>query len=191
MTPKRKPPLIQPNPAPPRKKMQKAKKNIHPSNPAPDSSKTATRRAMLPGSFDPFTRGHQSLVERGLQLFDAVVIAVGISTKKTVTEEEIVERLAPIRALYADEPRIEVTHYTGLTVDAARNAGCSFLLRGIRNAIDMEYERSLADVNRRISGIETIFLFTLPELSAISSSMVRELERYGHDVDDFMPVTPQ
>ncbi|MDE6317024.1 MAG: pantetheine-phosphate adenylyltransferase [Muribaculaceae bacterium] len=146
---------------------------------------------MFPGSFDPFTRGHQSLVDRGLQLFDAVVIAVGISTKKPVTEEEIVERLAPIRALYAAEPRVEVTHYTGLTVDAARNAGCSFLLRGIRNAIDMEYERSLADVNRSISGIETIFLFTLPELSAISSSMVRELERYGHDVDDFMPLMPQ
>ena len=155
-----------------------------------DSSKTAAttpRRAMFPGSFDPFTRGHQSLVDRGLQLFDAVVIAVGISTKKPVTEEEIVQRLAPIRALYADEPRVEVIHYTGLTVDAARHAGCNFLLRGIRNAIDMEYERSLADVNRRISGIETILLFTLPELSAISSSVVRELSHYGHNVDDFMP----
>jgi len=147
------------------------------------------RRAMFPGSFDPFTTGHQSLVDRGLELFDEIVIAVGISATKPVTPAEMASRLEPIRQLYAGEPRVSVMHYTGLTVDTARELGCNFLLRGIRNTIDMEYERSLADVNRRISGIETVLLFTLPELSAVSSSTVRELKRYGHDVSQFLPST--
>lgn len=152
------------------------------------SGKGATaRRAFFPGSFDPFTRGHQSLVDRGLEIFDTVVIAVGISATKPVTAEALAARLEPIRRLYANEPRVEVISYSGLTVDAARQHGCNVMLRGIRNAIDMEYERSLADVNRRISGMETVFLFTLPELSAVSSSVVRELERYGHDVTPFLP----
>lgn len=152
-----------------------------------DNEAVHGRRAMFPGSFNPFTIGHQSLVERGLELFDTVVVAAGISSTKQVTEEEIIDRLEPIRALYAGNPRVEVTHYTGLTADAARRHGCKFLLRGIRNTIDMEYERSLADINRRISGIETVLLFTLPELAAVSSSTVRELRHYGHDVSEFMP----
>lgn len=148
------------------------------------------RRALFPGSFNPFTTGHQSLVERGLELFDTIVIATGISSTKEVTEEDIIKRLEPISRLYAGNQRVEVTHYTGLTVDAARSHGCRFLLRGIRNSIDMEYERSLADINRRISGIETVLLLTLPELSAVSSSTVRELQRYGHDVSEFLPHEP-
>lgn len=142
---------------------------------------------MFPGSFDPFTKGHQSLVDRGLQLFDELIIAVGISAAKEVTPELLDARIAPIQQLYAGDPRVKVITYTGLTVDAAAQHGCKFLLRGIRNTIDMEYERSLADVNRRLSGIETVFLFTLPELSAVSSSTVRELQRYGHDIAMFMP----
>ena len=145
---------------------------------------------MFPGSFNPFTIGHQSLVDRGLELFDSIVIAVGISATKEVGEEEIISRLEPIRRLYEGNERVEVTYYTGLTIDAARRHGCKFLLRGIRNSIDMEYERSLADINRRISGIETVLLLTLPELSAVSSSAVRELQRYGHDVSGFMPSPP-
>lgn len=148
---------------------------------------TKCRRGMFPGSFDPFTRGHQSLVDRGLQLFDEIVIAVGISATKAVTPELLESRIAPIERLYAGNPKVKVTTYTGLTVDAAAAHGCDFLLRGIRNIIDMEYERSLADVNRRLTGIETVFLFTLPELSAVSSSTVRELQRYGHDISKFMP----
>lgn len=159
------------------------------SNDIAERVTAAGRRAMFPGSFNPFTIGHQSLVDRGLELFDTVVIATGISSTKQVTEEEIIARLEPIRALYAGNQRVEVTYYTGLTVDAARRYGCKFLLRGIRNTIDMEYERSLADINRRISGIETVLLFTLPELSAVSSSTVRELQHYGHDVSEFMPDT--
>lgn len=142
---------------------------------------------MFPGSFNPFTIGHQSLVERGLAMFDSIVIAIGISSSKQVTEAEIAERIEPIKQLYADNPRIEVIYYSGLTVDAAREHGCRFLLRGIRNTIDMEYERTMADINRRIGGIETVVLFTLPELSAVSSSVVRELERYGHDTAEFLP----
>lgn len=142
---------------------------------------------MFPGSFNPFTIGHQSLVDRGLAMFDSIVIAIGISPSKQVTEEEIAGRIEPIQHLYADDPRIEVTYYTGLTVDAAAEHGCRFLLRGIRNSTDMEYERTLADVNRHIAGIETVVLFTLPELGAVSSSVVRELERYGHDTAEFLP----
>lgn len=159
------------------------------SNDIAERVTAAGRRAMFPGSFNPFTIGHQSLVDRGLELFDTVVIATGISSTKQVPEEEIIARLEPIRALYAGNQRVEVTYYTGLTVDAARRHGCKFLLRGIRNTIDMEYERSLADINRRISGIETVLLFTLPELSVVSSSTVRELQHYGHDVSEFMPDT--
>ena len=153
----------------------------------PAATAQRQRRALFAGSFNPFTVGHQSLVDRGLALFDKIVIAVGISATKPVTEAEIAERLEPIRRLYADNDNVEVISYTGLTVDAARSNGCQFLLRGIRNAIDLEYERQLADINRHISGIETVMLLTLPELSAVSSSTVRELKRYGHDVNDFLP----
>lgn len=145
------------------------------------------RKALFAGSFNPFTIGHQSLVDRGLELFDKIVVAVGISATKPVTQAEIVERLEPIRQLYAGDDRVEVVSYAGLTVDAAQSHGCQFLLRGIRNAIDLEYERQLADINRRISGLETVMLLTLPELSAVSSSTVRELQRYGRDVDEFLP----
>ena len=145
------------------------------------------RKALFAGSFNPFTIGHQSLVDRGLELFDKIVVAVGISATKPVTLDEIAERLEPIRQLYAGDDRVEVVSYAGLTVDAAQSHGCQFLLRGIRNAIDLEYERQLADINRRISGLETVMLLTLPELSAVSSSTVRELQRYGRDVDEFLP----
>lgn len=158
-----------------------------------DSQPTTTsieRRAMFPGSFNPFTKGHQMLVERGLEMFDTIVIAVGISSSKQVTEADIIERLEPIRQLYSKNEQVEVIHYTGLTVDAAREHNCKFLLRGIRNCMDMIYEQSLADINHRIADIETVLLFTHPEQSAISSSMVRELKQYGYDVTIFMPDKP-
>lgn len=146
-----------------------------------------TRRALFPGSFNPFTIGHQSLVDRGLQLFDEIVIAIGISASKPLSPGEMESRLGAIRELYAGDKRVNIVTYSGLTIDAARQHGCGFLLRGIRNATDMEYERSMADINRRISGIETVILFTLPELASVSSSTVRELQHYGHDVEQFLP----
>lgn len=153
-----------------------------------EQASVKVRRALFPGSFNPFTRGHQSLVDRGLELFDEIVIAVGISYDKQGSGE-LTDRVAQISRLYREDSRVKVISYTGLTVNAARQAEASFILRGVRNAADMEYERTMADVNRRIGGIETVLLMTLPELSMISSSVVRELEHYGEDVSGFLPQT--
>lgn len=143
------------------------------------------RIAIFPGSFNPFTVGHASIVERGLQLFDRVIVAIGVSADKP--SADIQARLAPIERLYRDNERVEVMTYSGLTVDLAHRLGARFFLRGIRGAADFEYERSLADANRRIGDIETVFLSTLPELSMVSSSLVRELQRYGRDAGEFLP----
>lgn len=146
---------------------------------------TEPRVALIPGSFNPFTLGHESLVERALKLFDGVVIAIGVNADKPGEDAEANRR--SIERLYASEPRVRVVTYTGLTVDACREHGARWMVRGIRNVRDMEYERDLADVNRELSGIETVLLFTLPEYQSISSSMVRELERYGHDASRYLP----
>lgn len=144
------------------------------------------RVAIFPGTFDPFTRGHQSVVMRALDLFDEVVIAIGINaTKKPMlTVDERVEMLV---SLYAHEPRVRVVSYSGLTVDVAQEHGAKYMLRGVRSIIDFEYEKSIADVNREISGLETILLFTEPCYAHISSSIVRELVSYGRDVSSFLP----
>ena len=146
------------------------------------------RVALFPGSFNPFTIGHKSLVDRGLPLFDRIVIAVGFNSGKCQPDDAgLRERLDAIRALYKDEPRVDVISYCGLTVDACREHGARWMLRGVRSVADFEYERTLADVNRRISGIETVLMYSLPEYSSISSSIVRELERYGCGADEFLP----
>lgn len=145
------------------------------------------RKALFPGSFNPFTIGHQSIVERGLALFDQIVIGVGINADKNNIPETAVRRAEGISRVFASEPRVTVTTYTGLTVDAARIHGCGFILRGVRSAADFEYERTLADVNRNISGIESVLLYALPELASVSSSVVRDLQRHGYDVSRFLP----
>ncbi|HBI57681.1 MAG: pantetheine-phosphate adenylyltransferase [Duncaniella sp.] len=146
------------------------------------------RIALFPGSFNPFTLGHKSLVDRALPLFDKVVIAIGYNSEKCAADDAaLTSRLETIRAIYADEPRVEVTSYAGLTVDACRECGARWMLRGVRSVADFEYERTLADVNRRISGIETVILYTLPEYASISSSIVRELGRYGYATGEFLP----
>lgn len=144
------------------------------------------KTAIFPGTFDPFTRGHYSVVERALNLFDEVVIAIGINAlkKPLFTADERVEML---RRLYADEPRVRVVVYSGLTVDLARECNARYILRGVRSIIDFEYEKSIADVNREISGLETILLFTEPQYAHISSSVVRELMSYGRNVEAFLP----
>ena len=151
------------------------------------NSRDEQRRALFAGSFDPFTIGHASIVERGLALFDSVVIAVGVNAAKPdVGAAE--ERIQAIRSLYAEDPRVEAITYSGcLTVDVALAHGCRWLLRGVRSVRDFEYERDLADLNRRISGIETVILFALPEHGVVSSSAVRELRSYGHDISLFLP----
>lgn len=146
------------------------------------------RIAFFPGSFHPFTRGHQSIVDRALGLFDRIVIGVGYNPEKPLSEAEAISRADEIAQLYTAEPRVEALAYKGLTVDACRRAGARFLLRGVRTVADYEYERNLADVNRLIGhGIETVVLFTLPEDAAVSSSMVRELQSHGVDVTPFLP----
>lgn len=144
------------------------------------------RIALFPGTFDPFTIGHQSLVSRGLDLVDEIVISIGINDKKQ-TYFSLEKRLEAIRHLYRDEPRVQVRAYDSLTVDFAEQVGAAFILRGIRTVNDFEYEKSIADVNRKLSGIETFILFTEPEHTHISSSIVRELLRYGKDISQFVP----
>lgn len=142
--------------------------------------------ALFPGTFDPFTLGHYSIVERALPLFDRIVVAVGVNNqKRTLFSEE--ERLDCIRSLYCGNDRVEVIAYSGLTVDTARSCGAQFIVRGVRMIQDFEYEKNLAVVNRELSGIETVFLYTLPELGHVSSSIVRELISYGKDVTDLLP----
>lgn len=144
------------------------------------------RVAIFPGTFDPFTRGHYSVVRRALSMFDEVVIAIGVNALKRPMFT-IEERMAMLESLFADEPRVKVISYSGLTVDVARECGAQFMLRGVRSVIDFEYERSIADVNREISGLETVLLFTEPMYAHISSSVVRELISYGRDVTAFVP----
>lgn len=144
------------------------------------------RIALFPGTFDPFTLGHQSLVKRVLTCADAVVIAIGINEKKQ-TYYTLEQRVSAIRALYAEEPRVKVITYSGLTVDVAQQEQASFILRGVRSVIDFEYEKAIADVNRQLTGIETLLLFTEPAYAHISSSVVRELLHFGKDVSAFLP----
>ena len=141
---------------------------------------------LFPGSFDPFTLGHADIVERALGLFDEVVIAIGYNENK-VGWMPVEERLSTIRKLYADEPRVIVESYTGLTVDFAKEHGITVIIRGVRTTIDFEYEMQLADVNRQLTGIDTIFLPASPQLASLSSSVVRELAHFGHDVSAFLP----
>lgn len=138
------------------------------------------KRALFAGSFNPFTIGHADIVKRGLELFDEVVIAIGDNLEKP--SSDIDERLAAIRSIYKDESRVRVEVYHSLTVDFAREVGASALLRGVRSVADFEYERQMADANRALAGIETVVLFTRPELSYISSSLVRDLKKHGADV---------
>lgn len=137
------------------------------------------------GSFNPFTIGHESIVRRSLVLFDKLVIGVGVNTAKEDNEGE--SRVGQIALLYADEPRVEVRSYTDLTVDFARREGAQFIVKGVRSVKDFEYEREQADINRRLSGLETILLFAEPAMEAVSSSLVRELQRFGRDVSEFLP----
>lgn len=142
--------------------------------------------ALFAGTFDPYTRGHHSIVLRALALFDRVVVAVGnnMGKKCMLTPEE---RVAAIKKVYAAEERVEVALYGGLTMDYARSIGAAALLRGVRTIKDFEYERELADVNMRIGGIDTVILVSEPEYSSISSSVVRELAAYGKDVSALLP----
>ena len=125
-------------------------------------------------------------MKRALALFDEVVIAVGINEEKAGWMPAD-ERLSTLRQLYNKEPRVRVESYTGLTADFAQAIGATAILRGVRSVKDFEYEQQMADINRRLTGIETVILFARPELAAISSSLVRELAHFGKDITPFLP----
>ena len=145
------------------------------------------RTALFPGTFNPFTRGHKSIVERTLHsLADEVVIAIGKNSEKQ-GEPSVEQRLAAIRSIFEGEGRVRVEAYDTLTADYARAVGADFIVRGVRSVRDYEYERDIADVNRRLSGVETVLLYSEPELAAISSSIVRELKSYNKDVTEYLP----
>lgn len=145
--------------------------------------------AIFVGSFDPFTIGHQSVVNRALPLFDRLVIGVGVNERKQCmfTAEQRVEA---IRQLYAHDARVVVDSYSDLTISFARRHQATFVVKGVRNVRDFEYEREQADINRRLSGLETVLLYAEPGLDSISSSMVRELAHFGQDVSAFIPKPP-
>lgn len=149
--------------------------------------KTCHERTLLfPGSFDPFTRGHLSIVERGLRIADRIVVAIGINdTKHCMFSTD--ERVNAVKGIFAGEERVCVVTYGGLTVDAVRAFGADGILRGVRTLADFEYERNMADMNRMLAGVETVLLYAEPGLSSISSSALRELIRFGHDITPFIP----
>lgn len=144
------------------------------------------RTALFPGSFDPFTIGHKDIADRALKIFDHLVIAIGYNIRKA-SADSVAERVKAIESVYAGDARVSVKAYTGLTVDFARGIGAGFIVRGLREVKDFEYERNLADTNGAISDIETVFLTARPELGFVSSSMVRELTAYGYDASRFLP----
>ena len=144
------------------------------------------RTAIFPGTFDPFTIGHEALVRRALNVVDELYIALGVNTEKR-TMLPLDERMKRIAALYADEPRVHVVSYEGLTTDFAQAIGAQFIIRGVRSAIDFEYERNIADINRMLTGIDTLLLISEPQYAAISSSMVRELAHFGKDISAYIP----
>ena len=144
------------------------------------------RTAIFPGSFDPFTIGHKDIADRALAIFDRLIIGIGYNINKP-DPERIAERVKSISSIYADNQSVAVEAYTGLTVDFARRHGAGFIVRGLREVKDFEYERNLADTNSAISDIETVFLVARPELGFVSSSMVRELLANGFDASRFLP----
>ena len=146
------------------------------------------RIALFPGSFDPFTKGHEDIVLRGLKLFDEIIVAIGYNSGKSVRYFEIELMLDCIRKTFAGYPNIKVVTFSELTAEFARKNGAQYLLRGLRNTTDFEYENSIAQVNRYLNAeLESVFLIPSPQFASISSSIIREVHRYKGDVTSFLP----
>ncbi|MFT0716475.1 pantetheine-phosphate adenylyltransferase [Flagellimonas lutimaris] len=146
------------------------------------------RRALFPGSFDPLTLGHYDIIKRGVTLFDELVIAIGINADKKYMFS-LEERVKFIEEAFKDEPKIKVTTYQGMTVDLCKKIEANFILRGLRNPADFEFEKAIAHTNRKLSEIETVFLLTSSGKSYISSSIVRDVIRNGGDYTGLVPDT--
>jgi pantetheine-phosphate adenylyltransferase len=145
------------------------------------------RIALFPGSFDPFTKGHEDVVLRGLEFFDQVIIAIGTNSnkKRYFSIPYMMERIGHT---FENEPRVSITHFQGLTGMYAKEQGAKFLLRGLRNTTDFEYENTISLANKHVfPGLETVFLITNSALAGISSSIVRDLHKYNADVSSFLP----
>lgn len=143
--------------------------------------------AVFPGSFSPFTIGHKSIVERGLLIFDKIIIAIGKNNEKKHFFS-INDRIQWIQNVYLKHPKIKVKAYQGLTVDFCKKEGANFILRGLRNSNDFKFEKNISQTNKQLNNeIETIFLMTPPELSHISSSIIRDIIKNGGDVSKFIP----
>lgn len=146
------------------------------------------KTALFPGSFDPFTKGHHDIVLRGLNLFDEVIISIGHNTTKKNRYFDIDFMVGKIEELYMDNPNVRVLIYNELTSSLAKKHGANYLLRGLRNTTDFEYENTISQMNRYLNEeLETVFLITSPQFAAISSTIIREVHRYGGDVDEFLP----
>lgn len=141
--------------------------------------------ALFPGSFNPFTIGHANIVSRALNLFDKVIIGIGINSEKS--QENIAKNLKEIEDRYANEPRVKVITYSTLTADVVEKENATCIIRGIRNNVDLNYESEIAQVNYTLFKVETVFLLASPELKEISSSLVRELQKYGKNITDLLP----
>jgi pantetheine-phosphate adenylyltransferase len=143
--------------------------------------------AIFPGSFDPITKGHVSVIKRAIPLFDEIIVSIGINSSKQYMFP-LDQRKEWIDAVFVDEPKVRVQTYSGLTVDFCKKVNANYILRGLRTSADFEFEREIAQVNKMLTaGIETLFLLTEPEFTPISSSIVREVFRYGGDISSLVP----
>ncbi len=146
------------------------------------------RIALFPGSFDPFTKGHEDIVLRGLSLFDEIIIAIGYNSGKSARYFEINLMVGKVQETFAHIPAISVITYSQLTAEFARKNKANYLLRGLRNTTDFEYENSISQVNRSLNPeLESVFLITSPQFAAISSSIIREVHKYKGDISTFLP----
>jgi len=144
--------------------------------------------ALFPGSFDPFTKGHADILLRGLNIFDKIIIAIGYNTTKHNRYFDVDSMVNYIEEIYKDRPEISVKIYNELTAEFAKKHNANYLLRGLRNTTDFEYENSIAELNKNQNpDLETVFLITTPIYAHISSSIIREVHRYGGDVTDYLP----
>ena len=143
------------------------------------------KTAVFPGSFDPFTKGHEYVVKKALEIFEEVVIGIGINTSKKYLFS-IEKRITQIESIYNANPKVSIKTYDGLTTKFCKSINAGHIVRGLRNTIDFEYEKSIAHMNKSMSDTQTIFLLTKEELSSISSSIVREIHKNGGDISLFV-----